>query len=109
LFSSHYIVKLKKISVRLFHSSKRLEELVQLQKQENKIIEQKLIELQDLSSKNSPEIRRPIARIQAVLQMYDDLKESGLDPEDVTGISRKDEVFANIQEFSREGNKIRLN
>lgn len=106
LFSSYYIVKLQKVSKRLMKSSNQLEDLIELQENENIQLERSIAELQDMSSRNSHEIRRPIARMQAVIQMYEDLQQSGLNPEEATGISIKDEFEKNLQEFAKEGTHI---
>lgn len=102
LFTAFYTSRLQRVSARLDFTAKRMTQIAEQTKENTAILEQHYAILQELASHNSHELRRPVARIQAVIQLYDDLLDQEMDPHEMTGIPLRDELITNMKEVIRE-------
>ncbi|MDV7393370.1 hypothetical protein RZS08_18500, partial [Arthrospira platensis SPKY1] len=77
---------------RLRHTSSELAKTQLELKKENDNLLRVYDELRKLAEHNSHELRRPVARIQAVINVYDDLMDQELDPFEMTQIELKSSI-----------------
>lgn len=99
---SHFFVQNINRSKRLLFTSDVLLNKAEKIKEQTRNFEREYNNLGKVASINSHEMRRPVARTQAVIQMYDDLMDQGLDPEEHSSIILYEELEKNMQDILRE-------
>lgn len=102
LFTGIFSLKLGTLSTRLTNTTERYKTTLSLLEEENEQLENAFQAIKKISSHNSHEIRRPVARILAIIQMYEDMGKDEQLTNELMSIDMRMEIKKALAELSSE-------